>query len=121
MGRTIPMAKLPKCDICEKNEAIYDTPTIHGPWAYVCKECLSENTTPDQLQIGNKLEVKKKAKPVDRVVQGIEKSTLQEVVMDGDRMVGCPECGCEQHVEPDATYEFTCDGCGVRVKCKSIM
>ena len=32
----------PKCDICNRLDAIYDGKTIMGPWAYMCHPCYRE-------------------------------------------------------------------------------
>jgi len=29
---------IPTCDICKKSPAYVDGKTIHGPWAYMCKD-----------------------------------------------------------------------------------
>ena len=121
--RTIHFATLPKCDICQKNKAAYDAPTEHGSWAYMCEDCYKISANENLKHLGSKLEQRTLAKPKkdDTIHLGVEESTMQEIVMDGDRYVACPECGTSKHVEPDASYIFTCEGCGIKVRCQSIM
>lgn len=37
--KQVSMAKIPNCDICKAAPAMYDSPTVHGPWAYQCGQC----------------------------------------------------------------------------------
>jgi len=37
--KTVELAVLPQCQICEGRPAVYDAKTKSGPWAYLCKEC----------------------------------------------------------------------------------
>ena len=46
----------PRCNICG-TPAVYDAPTVHGPWAYLCRHCAPAHTTPDRLAIGFTWEV----------------------------------------------------------------
>jgi len=36
MKKEVEVAEVPKCDVCGA-KAVYDSKTIHGPWAYLCE------------------------------------------------------------------------------------
>ena len=121
--KNLRMEVLPKCDFCKKVDAVYDAPTDHGSWAYMCTECSKSKANPGLLSIGNRIVQHTPAVPKEsgKIFLGKEASTMEEVVIDSVRMVECPECAMSRSVEPDADYVFTCDGCGVKVRCKQIM
>jgi len=80
---------LPVCDICKKEEAIYDAPYAHGPWAFQCSGCMTDHVP---TSIGFKLV--KGEEPVmsdTNRIAGIHEAmnkwdmdTLMELVGDGD-------------------------------------
>lgn len=114
--------KLPKCDFCG-NPALCDAPTVHGTsWANMCCGCVEEHSTPGNIALGTifKLREPKPEMKMEGIQLGIEETDLEELMLDGDRYVGCPACGDSRHVEPDAAYTFKC-GCGTEVKCGEIM
>jgi hypothetical protein len=50
--KTIPWTgNMPICDICPK-PGPHDAPTIHGPWANLCDDCLPLHTTEAGRAIG---------------------------------------------------------------------
>jgi hypothetical protein len=121
--------------------AYYDAPTKNGSWAYMCEEHFKLYGLD---HIGTKFDYQPVAEPLREVAAkassmvsplsvgavlahkavqpqlGEELCDLEEQLF-GDRMIGCPDCGCERHVEPDATYTFDCEGCGIPVKCPTPM
>lgn len=118
--KTVKMAKIPKCDICKKNPAKYDTPINGGSWGYVCEACgAGVGVSP----IGSILELAgEPAKPSGKKLMGKDMTSFEDVVMgDADREIECPECGCIRTVEPDAGYTYTCEDCGASVKVPCIM
>ncbi len=119
--KTKKIETLPSCNFC-KNDAVYDAPTVHGSkWAYMCKDCMCVHGGANALVVGFKFEQRTPAEPKkdSEILMG-EDGDLEEA-MFGDRYVTCPECGDERHVEPDAGYVYTCDGCGSKVKCPQLM
>ena len=36
--RKVERSKFPVCDICKKETAMYDAPTMYGPWANMCSD-----------------------------------------------------------------------------------
>jgi len=113
---TAKVMSLPKCDICGC-EALYDAPTAMG-WANVCEDCAREYDA--NLAIGSKFKVLIPIKEKERLVIGIEDTSLErlEAITFGveDREIECPECGDFHTVEQDARYTYSCEGCGVQVK-----
>jgi len=119
---------LPKCDFCDKN-AKYDAPTMHGGrWANMCEEhCLEHGKN---ISIGTEFQKRQAVPKTDKdghkeesfkIVLGTEDTSIEhlESVLFGseDREIECPQCGDFRTVEPDATYTYVCEGCGVKVKC----
>lgn len=127
--KTVYLEKLPKCDYEDVTpgclgEATYDAPTISGGrWAHMCEHHYEMFKSPIAEQVGCKLAQRelakpKEGKPVLGLEPGIENLEYWEnVLFDGLREVECPECGDIKNVEPDANYTFTCECCGVKVKC----
>ena len=101
-----------KCDFCGE-VAIYDAPTRTGTWAYMCEKC--HKSKGGMNFIGTKFDYRPVAKPKAKLAVGIEASSLEEQVT-GDRNIQCPDCGDLRLVEPDADYNYNCEGCGVKVQ-----
>jgi len=117
------MQKIPMCDFCKTTLAKYDAPTAHnGSFAYMCENCAHIHSTKTRLELGKSLKQRTSAEPnlEGPIYQAIEKSSIEERLL-GDRFVACPQCGEERFVEPDADYVYTCEGCGVRVRCTDPM
>jgi len=122
------MTTLPKCDFCDKN-AKYDAPTQHGGrWAYMCEEHCKEYGK--NISVGTEFQKRESKPKVDedghreesfKIVMGTEDESpehLEDILYGtGDREIECPKCGDLRTVEPDATYTYVCEGCGVKVKC----
>ena len=104
------VVKLPKCNYCHE-PAIYDAPTnLTGQWAYMCATCSIKHCS--NLAIGTHFIVGI-APPVKSVAQQAFRLSAEECE--------CPECGEIRAVEPDADYEFDCEGCGIKLKvCDSL-
>jgi len=115
--KTVKMEKLPKCDFCDENTAMYDAPTPQGRWGYACSACAVKHGL--NLTIGSKLEQRTPAKPKDddKIVVGKCITSLEDQVYESVREIKCPSCGKLRSVESDANYTFTCEGCGIKVKC----
>ena len=113
---------LPKCDFCDKN-AEFDAPTIHGSkWANMCPEhMLAYGRNVESL--GTQFSVRESVpeKKSFKILRGIEDTSIErlESVLFGfeNQEIECPQCGDMRMVEPDATYTYICEGCGVKVKC----
>lgn len=56
--KTIKMVKIPLCDICKKNEAVYDAPMVNGSWAYMCQNCSEVHGSANKFCYGSRLEAK---------------------------------------------------------------
>lgn len=109
---------LPKCDFCD-NIADYDAPTKSGSWANMCEECKPAEASGIADLVGYKLEQHTPAVPVETnniIPIGTERNDFETIIMDGDREIGCPDCDLDHSVEPDADYELSCEGCGIRFK-----
>lgn len=110
---------LPKCDFCEA-DAAYDAPTLSGSWANMCFKCAKDKG--GNVAIGTHFQkrVPTNKKPVKETILGIESSDpeyWEDVLMDVmNREIECPTCGEIKEVEPDATYLYTCDGCGQNIQ-----
>lgn len=110
---------LPKCDFCGE-DAAYDAPTIHGSWANMCFKCSLEKG--GNVSIGTHFQkrVPTDKKPIKETILGIESKDIsywEDVLMDViNREIECPTCGEIREVEPDATYLFTCNGCGQNIQ-----
>ena len=44
--KTVELAFIPNCDICQLDPAKYDAPTVFGPWAYQCPICYLDQGSP---------------------------------------------------------------------------
>jgi hypothetical protein len=100
------------CDFCHTtgHETIYDAPTYLGPWAHMCPVCFGKNTA--SSTIGTKLVYfKKEVAPAKKKLPVVEQSNDEEILIDGDRTVNCPECGMDHTLEPDAAGEMKCHNC----------
>ena len=114
----VKVAKLPSCNLCS-GKAKYDAPTTRGAWAYMCKECAKTNMKKGWMT-NPKLTtfvVHKSPPAKDKTVNGAELCSMEDIMTDCDREIGCPECNDVRIVEPDADYTYKCEGCGVQVKC----
>ena len=124
--REVKMLTVPKCNgrlagiECDK-DAVYDAPTgSNGAWGYWCEDCAKKLGA--HIAIGSKLVQHTPAQPKGgKAKLATELSDMEAIVMDGEREVECPDCGCIRRVEPDADYKFDCEDCGVRLRCASIM
>jgi len=124
--KTVKMLNVPKCNgslvgvECDK-PAVYDAPVgANGAWGYWCESCAEKLGA--NLSVGFKLVQHTPAKAKGGKAKfAKELSDMGTVVMDGEREVECPECGCIRRVEPDAAYKFDCEDCGTKLKCKCIM
>lgn len=43
------------CQICNRNAALYDAPSVFGPWAYFCPSCYRDQASPSAHVLGTKL------------------------------------------------------------------
>lgn len=126
--KTVYFEKLPRCDYenldCTGN-AVYDAPTIDGPWAHMCEHHYKIFAASMADKIGCKLAQRDKVEEKSGEAQmGIEPNYddleyWENVLIEGLREIKCPECSESRSMEPDATGVFTCEGCGIRVKCPS--
>lgn len=108
-----------KCDVCSKQtDVVYDTKTKMGAWAYLCDNCFTtDSAIPMTSDAVTKLTHRaESAKPQDKTVRGILESNAWDSLTEGILEYSCPECGECRSVEPDASYAFNCEGCGVKVK-----
>ncbi len=104
--KTVRKTELPKCDFCPE-KAEYDNPTVQGPWANMCPACYGKYGSGSigfRFILGVAAPKKDKVRIAPRV--------------DEDECV-CPNCGESRTVEPDANYEFDCEGCGQRCKVRT--
>ena len=116
-----PAESIPDCDFCAekgiKEKAICDAPTLMGFWANMCKRHLTQYASLSADQCGFNFKTRESAKPKGGAVKlATEVSTPEEITFGDGRVVACPDCGAEKSVEPDADYEFDCEGCGAKVK-----
>jgi len=120
--KDVKMATLPKCDECKTNDAMYDAPACkYGrSWGYWCETC-AKKVDADLLPASKLVQHTPAEAKGGKPKLAKELSDMEAVVMDGEREVECPDCGCIRRVEPDADYEFDCEDCGIRLKCASIM
>ena len=110
------VATLPKCDFCD-HPAKYDSITKFGPWGNMCEECYKQNGAGLGTEFVLHAPVAAKGgKPKFAATENPADSC-----MDSVREVVCPDCGATRTVEPDACYEFDCEGCGIRLYCIDIM
>ena len=110
------------CDLCGAvKDSYYDAPTVGGLWANLCPKCFEKHGSPTIGTCFKKRDreaiVKKLGDTTGQILDGEELSNLESIVMDGDREIGCPNCGEVRAVEPDASYKFICEGCGSEVRC----
>lgn len=116
--KTKTVATLPKCDFCGK-DAVYDAPTIHGgSWANMCADCYTDHGRDNPAILGTKFE-KRGPKPDNsktEVKEAICNSTEEEMVFDSIIDLECPSCGESRSMEPDFSGEYTCEGCGQKLK-----
>lgn len=109
--------QLPKCDFCS-DDALYDAPTANkGPWANMCPADFQEHADESAEEVGYQFQLHTPAEPkpaTDVLPIGVELNTLEEVIMDSERNIACPSCETSHSVEPDADYELSCEGCGLR-------
>lgn len=61
--KDIEVKELPKCNYCDR-PAVFDVPTVYGPWAYLCPTCAFEHSNPSMSFIGYHLFVKKGETPM---------------------------------------------------------
>lgn len=120
----LQVTSLPDCDLCGKKEsAVYDSPTVVGPWANMCPECFKAKGT-GTVGTERVLKMIPKSDTQDKVVNGIEDDSMEYmeavIMQDEHRCIECPECGFVRHVEPDADYTYECE-CGVKVKVPCFM
>lgn len=40
MKRIVWVGQMPQCDVCTSKDAVFDVPTLCGPWANLCRSCL---------------------------------------------------------------------------------
>ena len=99
-----PYAYCPKCNSPAHMEA-----SDSGGMECACFKC------------GHKFHVDIEQDNKGKKVRGKDLSTMEQIVMDGDREIECPLCGAIRMVEPDAHYTFTCEDCGAEVKVPCIM
>lgn len=111
------------CDFCKaKADRYYDAPTIGGAWANMCPKCVSKHGSPQTVQLGTCFVLRDEVKEAaSEILQGIELSTMEQVVMDGDRDIECPNCGETRAMEPDASGDYECEGCKSKVRIKCLM
>jgi len=110
-----------KCDICGKmpKDHYYDMPTAGGAWGNLCEDCKQKQP---YTQLGTKFVLRgEKAEPATKELRGIELTSFEDVVMDGDREIGCPNCDEVRSMEPDAGGVFECEGCGSKVRIACLM
>ena len=124
MAKKKMVKELPKCNFCG-TDALYDTPTIHnGSWAYLCKKHSKIHATHGQLATGfifEKIDPTIPKSSIKEVLLAKEISDMEEITFGDGRDVECPVCGTSRSVEPDAAYEFQCEGCGQQLQCQQIM
>ena len=109
---TVKLAIMPKCCLCAQ-EAEYDSPIDGRSWGYLCPVCM---TTHGSASAGTRLEQQPVQQPLQQPVYGIEATPIEKVVLEGsNRMIKCPVCSDQRHVEPDAGYDYLCV-CGTRVQ-----
>ncbi len=52
-AHNMPIVKL--CGICKQAKALYDAPTVLGPWAYMCEACYQQHAAVGASEIGTKI------------------------------------------------------------------
>jgi len=105
--RTIQVSELPKCQFCDE-PAEYDSKTIFGPWAYLCKKHLRKYGCPPTTKLEKRVKIAYKSDEVPTVTVPL--------TLDSVATVRCPHCNEPRRVEPDADYIATCESCGNRFK-----
>jgi hypothetical protein len=119
--KTIQVTTMPDCDICgAEGVGVYDAPTQGSSrWGNICEKCYPRFKTDTADAVGFKrvLIDPNIEKHVGKKVVAIEQSTIEEIVYDSERVVACPLCSTTKSVEPDAGYEYECEGCGATVSC----
>ena len=48
-------------------------------------------------------------------------TVIVPLTLDSVAEINCPYCECEKLVEPDANYNWECEGCGKEFKIKSMI
>lgn len=112
--------KMEQCQLCKRTpkDVYYDAPTEAGPWANMCEDCMLKQP---YTQLGTRFELRtEKKESVSGILKGKELSSMEEA-FDGDREIGCPNCGEARLVEPDADYTYECEGCGSKVRVPCLM
>jgi len=100
-----------KCDLCPQ-EAIWDTPLNGGSWANVCQSCF--DVYGGNAVIGSVLQppVEKRLDLKSPVpVNGIEVTSVEDLMDDLDRFIKCPRCSHQTKLEIDADGSYICSGC----------
>ena len=106
------MDKLPRCDVCHENDAIYDSKTKYGPHAYLCEDCFKLIGCPPTTKLEKRVKID--APKTDKIPAVVIPLSLDSVID-----VECPHCGESRGVEPDANYTVTCESCGNRYRVVS--
>jgi len=112
--------KLPYCDFCKREgkdqPAKYDSPTIFGPWAYLCEHHFK--------RVGRKFGatqlIKIKKREPKRRFDEMPVVTVP-LTLDSVATVRCPYCGQPRNVEPDANYTVECFSCGEKYQVASLI
>jgi hypothetical protein len=132
--KKIKVEKLPKCDLqgvvtCTGGcleEARYDAPTIigKGSWANMCENHFKQCASHGAKIIGSEFVQHISAEPIESNIELCAKEPghkdleyWESVLWDGARELECPECSDIKRVEPDATYSYHCEGCGIKLHC----
>jgi len=87
----------------------------------MCEGCFKTNAAQNAQHVGTEF-VEGITEPRNSGMKPkLAKTVDLESAICDERYVKCPECGEERHVEPDASYKFNCEGCGIPLKCVDIM
>lgn len=122
--------ELPPCDFANLSPvaetcslyAKYDAPTKSGSWAFMCEAHYKMHAAKGADALGCEFVVGI-AKPKDSsILRGIEPGLedleyWEEVLMNSERFIKCPNCSELKCLEPDAEGIYHCEGCGMRVQC----
>ena len=111
--KTLYKETLPKCDFCGST-ALYDAPTVLGPWANMCSFHFTIKAAQTAEVIGFEFEVRKQKPATHNKVKGNVK------IKDDDLVVTCPSCKEERFLEPDACGSYMCR-CGDTVTFEGII
>lgn len=109
--KKVKMVTIPKCDICKRNEAVYDQPYRGRSWAYQCVHCAGAPNEIGSLLI---LHTPPEKTNENKTVQGKVLTDLETAFYESEIEVECPLCNDIRSMEIDSDH-FRC-ACGALVQ-----